>query len=91
MNGNFDYPLFCINTGNNKDYTKMSFPLSRLVMDKLFPEPTPYEIIDYAYMPKLSYDIMKKLEDEIKDLRNNEDKEIIIKLKNENEKKKKYI
>jgi len=91
INGNFDYPLFCINTGNNKDYTKMSFPLSRLVMDKLFPEPTPYEIIDYAYMPKLSYDIMKKLEDEIKDLRNNEDKEIIIKLKNENEKKKKYV
>ena len=60
-------------------------------MEKLFPDPTPYEIIDYNTINKLAYSILKNFEDDIKDLKNNEDKEIVIKLKNENEKKKKYI
>ena len=91
LKGNFDFPLFCINTGNNKDYSKISFPETRLVMDKLFPEPTPYEIIDYSAIPKLAYNVVRALEDEIQNLKKNEDKKTIIKLKNENQIKKQYI
>ena len=91
LNGDYNYPLFCINTGNNNDYTQMSFPKTKLVMEKLFPYPTPYEIIDYNIIPKLAYNLVKYFEDEIKNVKNNEDKEIIIKLKSESEKKKLYI
>ena len=91
LTGNFNYPLFCINTGNNKDYSKISYPEARLVMEKLFPNPSSYEIIDYKIIPKIAFDTMKKLEDDINNLRNNEDKESIIKLKSENERKKNYV
>ena len=91
LNGDYNYPLFCINTGNNNDYTQMSFPKTKLVMEKLFPYPTPYEIIDYNIIPKLAYNLVKYFEDEIKNVKNNDDKEIIIKLKSESEKKKLYI
>ena len=91
IKGDFNYPLFCINTGNNQDYSKISFPETRLVMDKLFPEPSPYEIVNYTVIPQLAFDVMKSLEDEIKNLKNNEDKKTVIKLKNENQIKKKYI
>ena len=91
LTGNFDYPLFCINTGNNKDYSNNAYIEARLVMDKLFPEHTSYEIIDYKVIPKLAYDTMKKMEEDVNNLRNNEDKESVIKLKSENERKKKYV
>ena len=80
----------CRGTDPNKDYSKIAFSTAKLVMEKLFPDPTPYEIIDYNTIPKLAYSVMKNYEDEIKNIKNNEDKEIIVKLKNENEKKKKY-
>ena len=91
LKGNFNFPLFCINTGNNKEYSKMDFSTAKLMMEKLFPHPTPYEIIDYNTIPKLAFSVMKKFEDDIRDLKNNEDKETVIRLKNENEKKKKYV
>ena len=91
LKGNYNFPLFCINTGNNKEYSKIAFSTAKLMMEKLFPDPTPYEIIDYNTIPKLAYSVMKNFEDDIKDLKNNEDKEIVMKLKSENEKKKKYI
>ena len=91
LQGNFDYPLFCINTGNNKEYQKISFPIARLVMDKLFPEPSPYEIIDYNIIPKLGFELVKRMEDDINKLKNNEDKATIIKLKAENVRKKRYV
>ena len=91
IKGNFNYPLFCINTGNNKDYSKISFPETRLVMNKLFPEPTPYEIFDYTAIPKLAYNVMKSLEDEVRNIKNNEDKKTTIKLKKENQVKKNYV
>ena len=87
LKGNFNFPLFCINTGNNKEYSKMDFSTAKLMMEKLFPHPTPYEIIDYNTIPKLAFSVMKKFEDDIRDLKNNEDKETVIRLKNENEKK----
>lgn len=91
LKGDFNFPLFCINTGNNRDYSKISFPETRLVMDKLFPDPTPYEIVDYNTIPKLAYNVIKTLEDTIKNLKNNEDKKVIVKLQSENQKKKKFI
>ena len=91
LKGDFNFPLFCINTGNNRDYSKISFPEARLVMDKLFPDPTPYEIVDYNTIPKLAYNVIKTLEDTIKNLKNNEDKKVIVKLQSENQKKKKFI
>ena len=91
LKGNFNFPLFCINTGNNKEYSKMDFSTAKLMMEKLFPHPTPYEIIDYNTIPKLAFSVMKKFEDDIRDLKNNEDKETVIRLKNEKEKKKKYV
>ena len=91
IRGKYDFPLFCINTGNNKDYSQLSFPITRLVMNKLFPEPTPYEITDYNAITNLAFDVVKKMEDEIKNLNKNQDKEIVIKLKSENQRKKKYL
>ena len=63
---NYNYQLFCINTipyGN----TNLSFLISRIVMEKLFPVPTPYEIIDYS-LPSLSYNSLKLMTSEIKDI-----------------------
>ena len=91
LKGDFNFPLFCINTGNNREYSKISFPETRLVMDKLFPDPTPYEIVDYNTIPKLAYNVIKTLEDTIKNLKNNEDKKVIVKLQSENQRKKKFI
>ncbi len=91
LRGKYNFPLFCINTGNNKDYSTLSFPITRLVMDKLFPVPTQYEINDYNAIPNLAFDVVKKMEDEIKNLNKNQDKETIIKLKSENQRKKKYL
>jgi len=91
IKGKYDFPLFCINTGNNKDYSKLSFPITRLVMDKLFPEPTQFEITDYNTIPNLAFEVLKKMEDEIKNLNKNQDKETVIKLRSENQRKKKYL
>ena len=60
-------------------------------MEKLFPDPTPYETIDYNIIPNLAFDVVKKIEDEIKNLNQNQDKSIEIKLKTENKRRKKYI
>ena len=63
---NYNYQLFCINTipyGN----TNLSFLISRIVMEKLFPVPTPYEIINYS-LPSLSYKSLKLMTSEINDI-----------------------
>ena len=39
-------PFFCINTGNNNDYSKIAFMKMKISMEKLFPIPTKYEIYD---------------------------------------------
>ena len=89
ING-YDYPLFCINIENNKDNSKLSLLKTRLIMEKLFPEPTPYETLDYNIIPNLAFDSVKKIEDEIKILKNNQDKDTTIKLKTEKKRMKKY-
>jgi hypothetical protein len=43
---NYNYSLLCINTGS-LNYSKLIFLRSRLIMEYLFHEKTPYEIIKY--------------------------------------------
>ena len=70
INVNYNYSLFVINTGGN-DYTSMSFKKERLVMEKIFPEPTPYEIIDYSYFPSLAFNIVYELDKDLKKCKKN--------------------
>ena len=44
---NYNYQLFCINT-NGYDNSNLSFLKTKLVMEYLFPDSTPYEIINYS-------------------------------------------
>lgn len=44
---NYNYQLFCINT-NGYHNSDLSFFKTKLVMEYLFPDSTPYEIIDYS-------------------------------------------
>ena len=60
--GKFNFPLFCINTGNNKDYTPISFTKTKIVMEKLFPIPTDYEIFDYTIVPNSAFKVLKVLQ-----------------------------
>lgn len=39
----------------------MSFKKARFNREKLFPEPTPYEIIDYSYFPNFSFNMTQVL------------------------------
>lgn len=42
-NSSFDYELFCINTGGNRNYTGQEYSDAKLTMKKLFPHKTEYE------------------------------------------------
>ena len=64
IKGNYNYPLFCINTGA-KEYSAISFKKARIVMESLFPNPSPYEIIDFSEITSLSFDIISEMENEI--------------------------
>ena len=68
MNGNYNFSLFVINTGGY-DYEPMDFKKLRITMEKLFPEPTPYEIIDYSYFPSYAFDIVFELNKEINEIK----------------------
>ena len=68
INADFNYPLYCINTGSGV-YSEFSFKKTRLIMEYNFPEPTPYEIINYNYLPSLSLDIILEMEKKIKNNR----------------------
>jgi hypothetical protein len=65
INGKYNYPLFCINTGNNKDYTDLSFIKTRIVMESLFPEPTEYEIYNNTVVPEKAFKVINILDDEL--------------------------
>lgn len=68
IKGNYNAALFCINTGGNKDYSDISFKEEKIAMNKLFPYPTPYEIINYTDIPYTSFELIKKIEDDMKKL-----------------------
>ena len=61
ITGNYNVSLFCINRGQKK-YSNLSFKKSRIVMEKLFPEPTKYELINYSELPSVGYDIISQME-----------------------------
>lgn len=58
----YNYSLFCINTGSIK-YTPLSFIQSKIVMEYLFPEPSPYEITNNN-LPILSFNALFLIEKE---------------------------
>ena len=66
LTANFDFPLFCINTGGNKDYTKFDFMKMKVTMEKLFPVPTKYEIYETKTLAENAFDVLKKMEEEHK-------------------------
>ena len=91
INGNYDYDLFCINTGNNKDYNRISYLKLKIVMNKLFPNPSEYEILNYTDIPYTSFSIIKDLEIEINKINEMEKTKNLITLKEEAKEKMDFI
>jgi hypothetical protein len=69
ITSNFNISLFCINT-ELKYYSELSFKKARIIMEYLFPEPTKYEIYNYSELPSIAYDVISKMEKEIKEKKN---------------------
>jgi len=53
------YPLFCINKGA-QNYTKLNLYEEKIMLEYLFPKPSPYEITDYKLV-NLSFNTMKEV------------------------------
>ena len=66
------YPLFCINK-NSGNYSNLTLYKAKILMEYLYPEPSPYEIIDYSFV-NLSIDTIRSMDDIITNLNNNKDK-----------------
>lgn len=87
----YNYSLFCINTGAIK-YSPLSFMKSKIIMEYLFPNPTPYEISNDD-LHNLSFNIIYLIEKDFIQYKINQ-KYYVEKLKNELNlyiKKKKFI
>ena len=61
--GNFKYSLFCINKGSF-NYSYLTYYKAKIVMEYLFPNPTPYEKIDYSF-PNISFNVVYSIEKEM--------------------------
>ena len=90
MAAKFNRPLFVINTGGY-DYTTISFKKARIAMEKVFPEPTPYEIYYYSFYPSFVFDIVYELDKKLKDCKNKieEYEKTLLEVKKEKKKIKK--
>ena len=84
--GNFKYPLFCINTGNNNDYSEISFSKTKLVIENLFPIPTKYEIYNYSIVPNTAYKVIKYLRNDLDEAKKQKILDDVDKEQFENEK-----
>ena len=73
----FNYDLFCVNT-NSHSNSDLSSKIFKIVMEKLFPETSPYEIIDYS-LSSLSFNLIQQMKKRTDDL----EKEL-LKIKKEN-------
>ena len=51
-------------------------------MEKIFPEPTPYEIVNYSYFPSFSLDVVCELDKKINEYEKNDDKNKNLKIQN---------
>jgi hypothetical protein len=56
--------LFCINKGSG-NYSYLNFYKAKIIMEYLFPTPSPYEIIDYSII-NISFNITYSLDQELK-------------------------
>jgi hypothetical protein len=65
LTANYKVSLFCINTGNN-DYSDLSFKITRIIMENLFPEPTKYELLNHSEFPSIAFDVISEMEKIIK-------------------------
>ena len=75
ITGKYNYYLFCINTGGDKDYSEFSFMKMKIIMEKLFPLPSKYEIDDSKTFAENVFHVIKKLDKDYKKL--NEEKKLI--------------
>ena len=66
IKGNFDFNLFCINTGGNNDYSELAFAEMKIIMEKLFPFPTKYELNESKSLAETSFKVIKKLDNDYK-------------------------
>ena len=62
----YNYSLFVINTGGSYYYSPLSFKKARVVMEKLFPVPTQYEIFNYSSFPSFAFDIIYEQDKKLK-------------------------
>jgi hypothetical protein len=65
INSEYNYSLFCINTGSMK-YKNISFMISKIVMNYLYPNPSPYEIINSENMIFILFNTIFSMENELK-------------------------
>ena len=68
ITGKYNFPLFCINTGNNNDYNKIALMKMKVSMENLFPIPTKYEIYDPKILAESAFNAVKMLENNLKKL-----------------------
>lgn len=61
---NYNYSLLCINTGSF-GHTSISNFKTRIVMQYLFPFPTPYEIFNYSSLSYIAYNVVSLMENTI--------------------------
>ena len=80
IEGNYNFSLFCLNTGPY-NYTDLNKMKSKLVMEYLFPEPSPYENIN-NFLPNLAFNIVYTMEKELKSCIENCDNNAKINNKN---------
>ena len=94
LNANFNYDLFCVNTNANEN-SYLSKQIFKIVMEKIFPEKSPYEIIDYnlsSFALNAIKEIKTKADNLEKELHKNNQKIIKIEdLKNRNKNLKKEL
>ena len=64
ITGNYKFSLFCINKepGN---YSYIKYYSAKIIMEYLFPKPSPYEIIDYSFI-NLSFNVVYSMNEQLK-------------------------
>ena len=60
ISANYRISLFCINKGSG-NYSYLNFYKAKITMEYLFPNPSPYEIVDYSLL-KLSFNLTYSLD-----------------------------
>ena len=73
--GNYNFSLFCINKGAG-NYSNLKLYQAKIIMEYLFPNPSPYELIDFSSL-NLPFNIINPLKEKIK-LYEEKDKIFII-------------